>query len=263
MNNILKLLFLAALLPQPAYAEITAKYSGGSVIIGTAAADTCNGAIEGAIRYNTTADIHEYCNGSVWKQWIAITADGPPSTPTDEPGYFVLTSAAWNGNLGGDAGADAKCLSDLTANDWLGKADAVSRGLLNSVNVRAFICPNSCRRGVTGITYKFAVSGENTKGGASFVSDSNGDGPNNSQNWSGTNYFDGYKEYWAGYAGTSELVSDDGGVHGSSWYCDTWTNGTSGQTGGGGLSDSTTKGRWQGIRPTCDLEKRLVCWVHP
>lgn len=166
--------------------------------------------------------------------------------------------------------ADSLCLADLTANDWLGKADAVSRGLLQSGNVKAFLCKDSstCNNALANVTYFFAVAGDTTKGGASFTTDGSGRGPQNNADWSGTNHFDGSKEYWTGRTG--------GGIPdlwptlptGGSWagtLCNTggWASNSSGHSGAYGSSNDTDAGRWHQGNATCNTTRRLVCFVHP
>ena len=80
----------------------------------------------------------------------------------------------------------------MTANDWAGKSTASANGWLDSTHVKAFVYTNFP---FPSTTYAFAVSGDNTKGGATFTTNANGEGPGNTQNWFGTNYFDGGKEF--------------------------------------------------------------------
>jgi hypothetical protein len=256
------LLLLA--LPAPVHAEVSANHWAGAVRIGPTSL-ACDGTLEGTIRYNTIDDVHEYCDGVSWKQYIrTVTSGGAPSIPTTDDGYFVITDGEWDGNLGGIAGADAKCLDDLTNNDWMGKADAVSRGLLNGANVKAFLC---CNNALPNVEYFFAVSGDDTKGGASFTTDALGQGPGNTQNWAGTNYFDGAKEYWAGRNfGTATAWSTTAGGSAVTQRCSTWTvNSSVTPTNGGyvGASNGTGVDRWGASLIACNLTRRLVCFVHP
>ena len=250
------------MIPVPAFAGVSANHTGGSVIVG-AAADACDGTTEGAIRYDGTADTHEYCDGTAWREFIITGDTGAASVVTSETGYFVITSGTWNGNLGGIAGANAKCLSDLTANDWMGKADAVSRGMLDNENVKALMCRTSCQTALSNVTYYFAVSGDNTKGGASFTTDSAGSGTGDAANWSGSTYFDGTKSYWTGLNASSATLWTSTSNHGGTWYCSSWNDGTSGTTGEDGTSNSTGITRWENSKPTCDNVRNLICMVHP
>ena len=85
---------------------------------------------------------------------------------TLKAGYFVMTNATFNGNLGGLSGADAKCLADLNANDWKGKADSTAGNLLTSSNVKAFLCDQTtCNNLQAGKNYYFARAPYPTIGG--------------------------------------------------------------------------------------------------
>jgi hypothetical protein len=161
--------------------------------------------------------------------------------------------------------ANAKCLSDLTANDWNGKADAISRSLINSTKVRAWICDDylSCNDAVAGVDYYFAVSGDIAKGGAYFTADSSNHGPDNLQNWSGTNYFGGMIDYWTGRLG-SAADDDWGGSHWqSNYHCAHWTDSTAGETAVYGVSNGVNYTRWNNSTANCNITKNLVCYVHP
>jgi hypothetical protein len=237
-----------------------------------ALADCTNPAgVESQIVYNADYHTMQFCNGTDWinmAKGSLVTQCSNASTPPTGTGYFVLTSGAWDGNLGGLSGADAKCLSDLTANDWMYKSDAQSRGLLDAAHVKAWLVAyNSANNAVAGVTYTFAVSGDATKGGATFVTDSNGLGPGNAQDWSGTNYFDGYKEYWTGRdTGDTATLWGTGWTGAGTSLCYgglDWDTNSSGVTGRQGISSATDKTRFNHSTPTCDQTRRLVCFVHP
>lgn len=99
--------------------------------------------VESDIIYNTDYHAHQFCNGAQWKAMTGVVLISNILPPAGS-GYFVMTNGTWSGNLGGLAGADAKCLSDLTTNTgWMGYADANSRGLLVAAKVHAFICSTS------------------------------------------------------------------------------------------------------------------------
>lgn len=255
------LIFLLFLFAATAHAEISANFKAGAVVIGPADDGECVPAVEGALRWSSADKTHHMCDGTGWKKIIATTGVGDPSTPPAGTGYFVMSAGSWSGHLGNIAGADSKCLTDLTDNDWLNKADAVSRGLLNSTKVRAFLCDNNtCINAVSGATYTFAVSGAPTIGGASFNIDMAGQGPGNTQIWSGTNYFGTAAEYWAGRAtGSADLWPLNPG---SSAHCSNWSQ-SSGYTGIYGLANTANAGRWNFSSMSCAAVKKLICLVHP
>jgi hypothetical protein len=234
----------------------TFKVNGGAEV---ASATVSNGDIIQLVGTPTTGTTHT----------ITITIGGVASTwslaAPGLSGYFVVTNGLWDGNLGGNAGADAKCLSDLTANDWLGKTDATTRSLLNSTNVKAFLCTYGggweCSFPTASTVYYFAVSGDATKGGASFTTTSGSNGPNDSNAWSGATYFNGTKEYWTNHgvwAGTQWAYGPD------ATQCSLWASNSSAVSGNMGLSTSTAEGRWKtSIAGTCDQARRLICLVNP
>lgn len=85
-------------LPAPARAEISGNFYSGAVRIGPTPL-ACDSAAKGAIRYDETNNIHEYCNGTNWLQLLySHGTGGPPSLPVAGDGYFVVTNGLWNGN---------------------------------------------------------------------------------------------------------------------------------------------------------------------
>src|SRR5258707_9791 len=144
-----------------------------------AAGSSCSGVTAGTVRYNTTLSAMEFCNGSVWTIIVQTQAGG--ITAPAGSGYFVLTNTTYDGNLGGLAGANSKCLTELTTNTaWAGYSSANSNGQLVSSKVFAFLGTGSS--GTTQnllplTTYYFASVGNAGAGGASFVTDSSGLGP--------------------------------------------------------------------------------------
>lgn len=232
----------------------------GEAIIGNTSL-ACSGTTEGALRYNSSSSKIEYCDGASWIAFLIAGGSGsPPAVPGD--GYFVLTSGAWNGNLGGKSGADATCLSDLTANDWMGKTDANSRGLLVSSKVEAFLCVgSSCEMANPNTRYFFAVSGDNTKGNAYFDATAGGLGPNNSYSWSASNYFGTGAFYWTGRGTGSQDENFENTL--DSARCSEWTSSSSGVQGRQGNSANTDRYRWSWNSVSCDQTRRLICFVHP
>lgn len=195
-----------------------------------------------------------FCNGANWVRTVNLTH-----------GYFVMTSNSMNGNLGGLSGADATCLTNLNAQPWLGKSDAQSRGLLTASKVKAFLCDNTtCNNANASTTYRFARAGSATVGGASFTTNASGLGPNNSGRWSGATYFNNTLLYWTN---RDQLPSDNvtwaGTSAGASNTCLNWTTGSSATSGNFGSADFTNANRWYTTGQTCNVNLRLVCFVHP
>jgi hypothetical protein len=167
------------------------------------------------------------------------------------------------------SGADAKCLTDLTTNTgWKGYADANTRGILTSGKVHAFLCedgaPSGCNNLNASTIYYFADANNGSNGGASFTTNGNGVGPNDSADWSAADHFGSSYSYWAVRAsGTSTAwgttYAFTGNSCANSW--NTGTNAVSGKIGASGNTDST---RWQaGGLPTCDNTEHLICYVNP
>lgn len=267
MKNVIlfaALLFLLAF-PSGASAQVDAQFSGGAVRVGPAAATTCNAAAEGALRWNGTTYVHEQCDGTQWRGMVygASTVGASFSTPDTNIGYFVMTNGKWDGNLGGVSGANDKCYTDLTTYDWLGKADASARGLLTRESIRPFLCLSyGCHNAIAYTTYKFAVSNDTSAGGASFRTTGTGQGPNNTIGWSGTNYFNGKKQYWLGRSNdTSSLWSLMGGGSDTANRCNFFSSNSSAHTSSYGDSHVS---RWANsdLYP-CDKTMRMICMVHP
>ena len=265
---------LIALAPLSAQAQETSgSFSEGAVLIGYDNRN-CDASLEGSIRYNSAISTIENCDGSEWKKIIASSATGDPSTPSPSDGYFVLTSGTFSGSMGSITGANASCLTDLTNNDWLGKADAQARSILDAAHIVAFLCAPSptpiCQSPLPSVTYRFAVSGDATKGGATFTTDGSSVGPGNTQSWSGTNYFDGSKTYWTQMATTSSTQwSNTADPSGASAGCSaggpfTSWNSTSGtRQAVVGTSNASNETRWNNALATCGTLHRLICMVHP
>lgn len=254
----------------PAQAEISANHWAGSVIIGLDDSP-CDSSRRGAIRYESVSNHHEFCDGTEWRKFVAASGSGDPSMPPADTGYFVLSAGTWNGNLGGRAGADSKCLSDLTTYDWLNKADAVSRGLLTSTKVKAFLCTNttaaSCNQALPLVTYTFAVSDSPAIGGATFTTDSDSRGPANTQNWTGVNYFGTDARYWSNRGNGSASLWPTGGqsIPGSQTCASgsAYDSNSSGWNGNTGNANSAGSNRWNDISFPCNTLQRLICMVHP
>jgi hypothetical protein len=165
---------------------------------------------EGDIKYNGDYHTYQFCNGTNWipYQWgealIPQSGFNPP-IPAGS-GFFVMSKGTYNGNLGGRAGANATCLTELTTNTgWKGYSTANANGQLVSSKVFAFLCDSStCNNLTASTTYFFANAGNSSAGGASFTTDGSGLGPNDSADWSAANYFGGFYSYWTGYSITSD-----------------------------------------------------------
>ncbi|MBY0315479.1 MAG: hypothetical protein K2Q26_08165 [Bdellovibrionales bacterium] len=192
-------------------------------------------------------------------------------------GYFVSTYFTYNGNLGGLAGANATCLNELTSYPWKGKADADSRGLLNSTKVKAFLCDSStCNNAVSFTRYTFASVGSTTIGGSTFTTDINGSAPLDSSSWSGSGYFSNSFTYWSGRDMASTSTTAWGTTAFSS-TCSNWSSNLGTVYSSTGNTSSTNQNRWishkydngygsfyySGSGNACNTSYKLICIVHP
>lgn len=231
-----------------------------------ASSATCDSAHEGLQRYNSTSKGMEFCNGAAWTPYVNQQST-PAITAPSGSGYFVMTHTTYNGNLGGLAGADAKCLTELgtTYTSWRGYTDANGRGLITAAKVRALICDYAtCNNLMPLTTYYFAYANSGTPGGASFTTDSSGRGPSDSNPWSAANYFSGSYTWWSDRASVSATVWQNYGYAGydcnngsGGWGADSIYSGNVGNT------TAVDDDRWIATTSTCDIPQRLVCFVNP
>ncbi|MEJ0063920.1 MAG: hypothetical protein WDO70_12220 [Alphaproteobacteria bacterium] len=245
----------------------TQEWAPQTIVIGETPT-TCDANNKGRLRWDATESTIKMCDGSDWKKIVA-SGGSDAAVPPEGMGYFVLTSASWTGDLGNVEGADDKCLSDLTANTWLNKSDAVSRGLLNADHVRAFLCgSDQCAMALPYGTYTFARSGSATAGGATFIVDGWGSGPGDSDDWSNATHFDSTATYWSGrfnYGSPEEFWVDSHQWNNGFDNCSNWTD-EEFYSGIYGDTAQTNHLRWTsldgGEMVGCDNTKRLVCFVH-
>ena len=235
----------------------------------------CDGSLEGAQRYNWQSQTQELCVGGAWMQpspaWTP-TGFTPPTPPTGS-GFIILTNDEWDGNLGGIAGARAKCLSDLSSHNWMGKAAAVAAGQLVISKIDPMLYNPIYDSGShmseqfhppVDAQYFFAASGRPAVGGGSMTITSPGAPylcwPNHwpcnlpGFTWSGANYFDGTFRYWTARTGNGADAYNT---------CSSWTTNSSGSYGRAGISSDGEDGRTTSANMTCDLPQRLVCLVNP
>jgi hypothetical protein len=248
--------------------------AAGSAYGGTCSSPTGN---EGDIKYNGNYHTYQFCNGTNWLAYgggasCALTSSGYNPTVPSGNGYFVLSKSAYNGNLGGRTGADATCLTELTTNTgWMGYSTANANGQLVAAKVRAFICDAAiCNNLMPLTTYYFANAANSSAGGASFTTDVNGLGPNDSADWAAANYFSGTYAYWTTRGSNSNTQWKNTTIVTSNFACPTnWSTTAGGDTGAYGNSAFTTFSRWQvtssgSTAPAaCALTLNLICIVNP
>lgn len=263
----LMVLSLALLGGTPVYAQVSFNAggpNGGAIVVGKST-DVCVSSLEGALRYSSAnGGVIELCNGSSWIRTAQVQGTTGPTAPAGS-GYFVLTQTTWNGNLGGLAGADTKCLTELatTYTTWRGYATASANGQLVAAKVKAFLCnQTSCNNLMPLTTYYFAYANSAVPGGASFTTNSSGYGPNDNASWAAANYFSGSYSYWSNRKATSGILW--GEQDGSNSYdsCGSWWN-SSGNDGVIGASGNTNGNRFSSMATPCNVVSRLICYVNP
>ena len=262
---------------------------GGYVPSGGGGGCTGPAGVERNIIYNSDYHAYQFCNGTSWVKFGGAVWQGAKPSGT---GYFVMSKSTWNGNLGGLAGADAKCLTELTTNTgWKGYADAKARGILTSGHVRAFLCdfesgfyPGSCNTPQASTTFYFADANNSAHGGNRFTTDANQLGPYDFADWGQESYFGASYTYWSGRSYYDDGAGPDA-WHGPNnlslvrWFngnfapncgsTNSWDNGTSGYSGfvghaaGGESWPSFAYMRWFSDDPTCDTQEHLICFVNP
>lgn len=248
----------------PAFAQVSANYAaGGTMRIGTTNA-ACTASLEGSIRWSSSQNTIELCDGQgSWRLIVSAGSSGVTPTPPAQPGYFVLSKNTYDGLRGGTGGLRDLCLQILQDEDWMGKADATARGLINATHIKPWICYNSaiCEDFASGATYKFAVAGSPAVGGGSFTVGADSV-TMDTQNWSGATQFGGTYTYWTGRdsAGTATVPGPGAYSPCSNWTAndDIWS-----VSSGIGTSNSNNGGRWYTARPSCINTHRFICVVHP
>ncbi|MBX3022814.1 MAG: hypothetical protein KF799_14160 [Bdellovibrionales bacterium] len=177
--------------------------------------------------------------------------------PSGSPGYFVAIASGGNGNLGGLAGANTTCLTELTNNNWMGKAGAT----LNSTKVKAFLCAATCNNLVASTTYRFARVGNIDYGGNTLTTNASGAGPGNANRWSTSDHFGtGVSIIWTGRDDGSDTAWATTPVTDT---CTNWTTNSSGVVGLRGTANTTTAERWSDNMVSCSGTNSLICFVNP
>jgi hypothetical protein len=222
---------------------------------------SCNTTNAGIVKYTST---HTYfCNGASWTQLYEVSAT-PAITASSGNGYLVMSKGTWNGNLGGQAGADAKCLTDITTNTgWMGYSTANSNGQLVADKVHALICTSGpCNNLIPLTTYYFADANDAAVGGGSFTTDAFGAGPGDSNSWAAANYFGGTYQWWSGHEYTSATQWATG--FGYSYDCNAWTSSSTSDYVSYGHTSMTQQFRWRITGANaCNEIFHLICYVDP
>lgn len=224
---------------------------------------------EADVLYNKDFHTYQFCNGTAW---IAMGPGGcfapqsgayQPTIPSGS-GYFVLTKSSFAGNAHTTLPEwDSVCLTELTTNTgWKGYSTANSNGQLVASKVYAFACEGyagtQCNNLMPVTTYYFANAGDSSAGGASFTTDSSGDGPNDSADWAAANYFNGPYTYWTWHPQPNTAMAWSETNNKGYWGIDDSTNAEVGAAGytNGNRWTSTTANFSNGSYP-------IICYVDP
>ena len=191
---------------------------------------------------------------------------------TRKTGYMVMSNGSWNGNLGGLEGADDKCYSDLTANDWKGKDKATALGLLTAGNVKAALCNGTtCNNPTYPGNFSFAVSGSPLIGGTTYSGTADPSSYNRSfgisGDWLASDFFGSTNfQYWSNRGAyndnywTTAPYTSNAGFHCTDWALTTG-NGAFAQTDRVDSDHDAYKAYYN--RVACTTAKRLLCMVQP
>ena len=225
--------------------------------------ETCSSAADhGKMVFGEEAVIHVCTPLYGWRTIAHLNGGAPPEIGWSG-GYFVLVPNASNANMGGLAGATSLCVNALSSGGvWRGKTDATQRGIINSSQVRPFLCTTGgCQNGQPNTTYRFAVVGASTAGGATFTTDGSGVGPGDTANWGDLARFgateDGYYIVTGRNTGSNSAWATTAHTN----TCGDWTV-TSGNARYG-ITFSTGTGRWSQTSMGCNTTWSLACFVDP
>jgi hypothetical protein len=218
--------------------------------------------VNGMARFNTTIGKMEFYDGGQWVSYLTqVNATAPAGT--GGTGYFVLSNTQWDGNLGGLAGANAKCRTELSTFNWKNKP-----GVLDTSKVFAFLCDkSSCQTPQALVNYYYATANDTSMGGSGFSTDGSGAGPGDRFAMTATDRFGpAGSSYWVG---TRSYGDDKWATNGLSNYldCATWSSNSSSDQANKGNGTSPDIYRFTGYpgqsNETCDIPHKLICFVNP
>lgn len=214
-----------------------------SSVVATGSVTTCDSTTAGTFKLNGST--LQFCNGSSWGS-IAKQA---------LKGNFValLDVGRYQSDFGSLAGANALCRSQLAAKGWWGKPTT-----LDTNKVFAFLCDStSCNNLQPNTTYYFGAAFYPNIGGASFTTDSSGNGPNNTESWADSSHFINDNLYFFGRnsASASAWTSSP-----SSYTCNNW--GTGSGAYGAYLRRPNSSGSVDVVYD-CSTPAYLICFVNP
>ncbi|PIS10848.1 MAG: hypothetical protein COT73_07215 [Bdellovibrio sp. CG10_big_fil_rev_8_21_14_0_10_47_8] len=229
------------------------QYCNGSFwvnVSGALTGDTCAGVTAGTVTFDSQAGYVKWCDST--NQWRATMVAKP---------YFILsTSLAYGGNFGGISGANSICLSNLQANDFMGKGYA----MVDATHVKAFLCDDTtCNNLNASTTYYLGQAGSVGDGGGTLTTDATGSGPGYTTSWNTATYFGTTAgNYWTGrdVGGSSSYwpLTAYGSSGGS---CSNWTL-SGGARGRFGIPGSNGTNKWS-FDGGCGNSYRLICIVNP
>jgi len=137
--------------------------------------------------------------------------------------HFLLTRNTYDGNLGGLAGADEKCLNEVNSEAWKGKD--ITRNYA-AEEVKAWVCTGTtCGNLQPSSTYTYGRLGDNTVGGAIFTTDVGSTADVGTTIWNPNNSVFGTVSTYAwtnrGYSGTKYMMATPNAAFN---HCNSWTS---------------------------------------
>jgi hypothetical protein len=156
MTRSLALLLALTAFSSPAFAQLDGNFTaGGGIRIGTSVT-ACSGAVEGAIRYEATADIIEYCNGAT-STWTSL-GGGSVSFPllANPTGTVSAPAYSFNGDPNTGMFSDTADTVEFTA----GGVQGLEVGTVVSGVNYLRITPNTTTNAAT-----MTSAGSDTSGG--------------------------------------------------------------------------------------------------
>lgn len=204
-------------------------------------------------------NMEEVANGTSGSTGGGTETPTPPATD----GYFVLSAGFTTGSVGGLAGADSFCQTELTNNDWLGKDQVADCTASSCPRAQAFLCDSAtCTNLAANTTFNFASANSIAIGGASFTTDASGIGPGDGKNWSDTDALGAASGVWYN-RGTTDAshwanTPDDATSGGT---CGDWTNTTG--VAFFGDENKTDALRWSTSQISCAIAVPLICFINP
>lgn len=204
----------------------------------------------------------------------------PPAVSGYTGGYFVMisqTTHPYQANLGGLTGGNAKCLTELTNQNWTYKAEAQARGVLVASKVKFFNCDTTtCQMPAANTTFKFATTPNVVNGGGAmygtrtFTTNASGQGPGDALPWNKPDAFGPDQGQWRANIKpvSNTLWATTPYTTNATLICNNWASNSSALTSTVSDWDSnpSVQSRFSaaggGTKP-CSTKTAFICFVNP